>query len=184
VDELLRLHQPNDAVLQRAKRAGINLTEVKETNPQHYKMLVAQSVLEVSPELEEAASSVMFAAFRHHEVFSLEQSHRVILLIFPELGSKDLERLETALANLAEVPAYKQRHAYFRVITDRAGEHRQFALPLAPSEWQVQTNILVGPFNNQAEAEVWGDTNVRPQHLIHDTLQHAGAWFCDVFSGE
>jgi hypothetical protein len=184
MDEFLRLHQPNELTLQRARQAGINLAELKESNPQHYKMLAAQHVLEVSQELEQAASSVIFATFRHHEVFRLEQRAFVHLLIFPELSAKDLERLETGLANLTELPTFKTQYAYFRVITDKTGEHRQLALPIAASAWTGQLNQLVGPFRNQVEAEAWGNHFVRPQSLIHDTVQHATVWFCDIFPGE
>lgn len=184
VDEFLRLHQPSERAKQRAKQAGLNLTELKETNPQHYKMLVAQNVLEVSKALEQSASNVIVAAFRHHEIFRLERGDEVTLLIFPELNAQEVERLETALARLAELPTLKAQYAYFRVITDKQGEHRQFALPLPPSQWTGQRNKLIGPFANQAAAEEWGNTNVRPHHLVHDTVQHAGTWFCDVFSAE
>ncbi len=184
MDEFLRLHQPSEAALRRAKQAGLELTELKETNPQHYKMLVAQNVLEVSVGLEQAASSVLVAAFRHHEIFRLEQGSEVVLLIFPELNSKELERLETGLAKLADLPTFRAQHVYFRVTTDKTGEHRQFALPLAASQWRGQTNHLVGPFTDQAQAEAWGNTQVRPYNLIHDTVQQDGVWFCDVFLGE
>jgi hypothetical protein len=184
MDEFLRLHKPSDTARQRAERANINLTELKKTNPTHYKILVAQNVLEVSPELEQLASDVLSAAFKFHEVFRLEHPLIIRLLIFPELTPKDLERLDTALATLTELSNLKTQHAYFRIVTDSEGEHRQLALPLAPKRWGGQTNVLVGPFSNQADAETWGDEHVRPQHLIHDALQFSGFWFCDVFASE
>jgi hypothetical protein len=184
VDEFLRLHQPSNLALQRAKHAGINLAELKETNPQHYKILVAQNILEVSATLEQAASSVIVAAFRHHEVFRLERGEDVTLLIFPDLNAKETERLETALAKLAGLPHFEAQHVYFRVIADKNGEHRQLALPLPASQWAGQQSKLIGPFANQLEAEAWGEQNVRLHNLIHDTVQHAGIWFCDVFSAD
>jgi hypothetical protein len=184
MDELLRLHKPSEAARQRAERGNLDLEHLKETNPTHYKMLVAQSVLEVSSELEQLASDIITAAFRHHEVFRLEHSPFVTLLVFPELTQKDLERLDTALAKLPELPKFKTQHAYFRVVTDREGEHRQLALPLAPEKWTGQKNVLVGPFANQAHAESWGDEAVRPHQLIHDALQFSRVWFCDVFASE
>jgi hypothetical protein len=184
MDEFLRLHKPSDAARQRAQRGNLNLEELKETNPTHYKMLVAQQVLEVSPELEQLASDILGAAFRHHEVFRLEHPPFVTLLIFPDLTAKDLERLDTALAKLPELPKFKAQYAYFRIITDKEGEHRQLALPLAPELWAGQKNVLVGPFNNQGDAEAWGDETVRPQHLIHDAIQYVGFWLCDVFASE
>ncbi len=180
----MRLHQPSEVAKHRAELANLNLTELKETDPTRYKMLVAQSVLEVSRDLEHLATSVLFAAFRHHEVFRLEHPHRVTLLIFPDLTNKDLERLDTALAKLAELPNLKNQQAYFRIVTDKEGEHRQFALPIPTSQWTGQSNVLIGPFENQAEAEVWGNKNARPKNLIHDTVALAGSWFCDVFSAE
>jgi hypothetical protein len=184
VDEFLRLHKPGGAARQRAERANINLSELKETNPTHYKMLVAQNILEVSPELEPLAGDILLAAFKFHEVFRLEHPPFVKLLVFPELTEKDLERLDTALAKLPELPKFKAQHAYFRVVTDKEGEHRQLALPLAPEHWAGQKNVLVGPFTNQGNAEAWGDETVRPRHLIHDAIQFSGVWLCDVFASE
>jgi hypothetical protein len=184
MDEILRLHKPSDVARQRAERGDINLEQLKETNPTHYKMLVAQNVLEVSPELEGVASDVLLVAFKFHEVFRLEHSPFVTLLVFPELTEKDLERLDTALAKLPELPKFKTQHAYFRIVTDKMGEHRQLALPLSPERWADQKNVLVGPFANQADAEKWGDETVRPRHLIHDAVQFSEVWFCDVFASE
>jgi hypothetical protein len=184
MDEFLRLHQPSEVAQQRAKQASINLAELKQTNPQDYKMLVAQPILEVSVDLEQHASNILTAAFRHHEVFRLEQRDMVILLIFPELSTKELDKLDRALSQLTELPSLKTKYVYYRVVTDKTGEHRQLALPLAPSQWQGQHNVLLGPFDHQADAEAWGEQNARPSNLIHDTVNYAGAWFCDVFSGE
>jgi hypothetical protein len=184
MDEFLRLHKPSGAAKQRAERGNINLEQLKETNPTHYKMLVAQQVLEVSPELEGVASDVFAAAFRYHEVFRLEHPPFVTLLVFPELTAKDLERLDTALAKPPELPKFKAQYAYFRIVTDKEGEHRQLALPLAPERWAGQKNILVGPFANQADAETWGDETVRSHNFIHDAIQYEGSWFCDVFASE
>jgi hypothetical protein len=184
VDEFLRLHKPSDEALLRARQAKLDLTQLKETDPARYKMMVAQRVLEVSPGLETLANSTLLAAFRHHEVFRLEQSGSVTLLVFPELSHKEQEKLDKALSQFIEAPTYKTKHVYFRVVTDKTGEHRQLAFPLSVDTWQGQTNILVGPFANQKEAERWGDNTVRPHNLIHDTVNYAGAWFCDVFSAE
>jgi hypothetical protein len=184
MDEFLRLHKPSDAARQRAERGNLNLEQLKETNPTHYKMLVAQNVLEVSPELEQLAGDILLAAFKFHEVFRLEHLPFITLLVFPDLTEKDLERLDTALANLTELPKFKTQHAYFRIVTDKEGEHRQLALPLVPERWAGQKNILVGPFTNQGDAEAWGDETVRPQHLIHDAIQFSNLWFCDVFASK
>jgi hypothetical protein len=184
MDEFLRLHKPSGTAKKRAEAAHISLTELKETDPTRYKMMVAQSVLEVSPELEQPASNIFFAAFKHHEVFRLEQPTTITLLVFPELLAKDLARLDKALGNLAELPKLKERYAYFRTVTDKTGEHRQLAFPISPVQWTGQTNLLIGPFANQSEAQTWGNETVRPQNLIHDTLNHAGVWLCDVFLSE
>ena len=184
MDEFLRLHKPSDVARQRAERGNVNLEHLKETNPTHYKMLVARHVLEVSSELEQLASDVLSAGFRHHEVFRLEHSPFITLLVFPDLTEKDLERLDTALAKLPELPTFKARHAYFRIVTDKEGEHRQLALPLAPENWAGQKNVLVGPFANQADAERWGDETVRPHQRIHNAIGFSEVWLCDVFAPE
>jgi hypothetical protein len=184
VDEFLRLHKPSQEALQRAEQAKLDLTQLKETDPTRYKMLTAQRVLEVSPGLEQLAISTLSAAFRHYEVFRLEQPDTITLLIFPELSDKEQEKLAKALSQFIEAPTYKTKHAYFRVVTDKTGEHRQLAFPIEPTAWQGQINTLVGPFANQVEAEAWGDTSVRSKNLIHDTVNYAGSWFCDVFSAD
>jgi hypothetical protein len=183
MDEFLRLHEPSENLRRRAEQAGLNLDELKIANPQHYKMLAAQHILEVSAELEASASNVLTAAFRHHEIFRLEQASSVVLLIFPALADKEIDKLDKAAAQLIETPTLKNSYAYFRVVTDKQGEHRQLELPLSPSAWQGQLNRLVGPFNNQAEAEAWGEEHARPQQFVFDTLPYNGAWFCDVFLG-
>jgi hypothetical protein len=182
VDEFLRLHKPSEEAKQKAARAGLDLADLKRTDPQRYKMMVAQKVLEVSPALLPEASALFFAAFRHHELFQLEHPIFIALLVFPELSPRDLERLDNALGKLGDLPKLREQYAYFRIVSDSVGEHRQLGLPMLPRVWQGESNVLVGPFTDQLEAETWGNANVRPVNLLHDAIHQADAWFCDVFS--
>jgi hypothetical protein len=184
VDEFLRLHKPSQQALERAQQAKLDLMQLKETDPTRYKMLVAQRVLEVSPGLEYLASGTLFAAFKDHEVFRFEHPDTITLLVFPELSDKDLEKLDNALSRFIEAPNFKTNHAYFRIVTDKTGEHRQLAYPIPATAWRGQSNVLVGPFSQQVEAEQWGNEVARPQNLIHDTVSYKDAWFCDVFRAE
>ncbi|MGL4608360.1 MAG: hypothetical protein ACRCYY_01565 [Trueperaceae bacterium] len=184
MDEFLRLHQPSKEARLRALQANVDLETLKETDPSQYKMFAAQRLLDVSPGLEPLASSTLFAAFKHHEIFKLEGLYTITLLIFPELSEKELERLDNALSKFITTPSHKTTSAYFRIVTDKNGEHRQLALPLRPEAWQGQTNILIGPFQNEVEANAWGNETVRTHNLLHDAIPHAGTWFCDVFVAE
>lgn len=191
---VLHTHTPSEAVRKRAEVADIDLDTLKQRDPQHYKMLNAEPVVEVSSELAEMAISVFLAAFPHYEVFRLESDQRLSLLAFPPLTPAEQAKFDNALARLASHPRYAAQYAFFRTVTDKQGEHRQFALALAPAAWQQDVNVLVGPFASEAEARAWSDTHINGTALLSDTVLmsdtvHQGNvpqgsnWFVDVFAG-
>ncbi|CAN5743883.1 hypothetical protein BH24DEI2_BH24DEI2_29210 [soil metagenome] len=179
---VLEHHTPTEAARHRAAAAGLSLDDLKHSDPQRYKMLNAQPLLQVAPSLAAAASAVLFAAFRHYDLFELPGDDVTTLLVFPPLTPAETKRFDDALGRLAALDIHAQNYVYYRVVTDRQGEHRQLALPLAPAAWSGEANRLVGPFATQSAAEAWGEAHISGQgSLIHDTVPQAGAWFCDVF---
>ena len=181
-NSVLEHHTPTEAARRRAEAAGLDLGDLKRNDPQRYKMLNAAPLLQVAPDLQAAASAVFFAAFRHYDLFEVPNDDTVTLLAFPPLTPAEAGRLDDALGRLAALEVHAKKHVYYRVVTDRQGEHRQLALPLSPDAWSGEANRLVGPFATQSEAEAWGEARVSGQgSLIHDTVPQGNAWFCDVF---
>ena len=105
-DRVLEHHTPSKAARQRAEAAGLDLIELKNSDPQHYKMLNAQTLLRVAPVLKEAASNVFFAAFRHYDLFELADGDLTTLLAFPPLTGAELKRFDDGLGRLAALPAF------------------------------------------------------------------------------
>jgi hypothetical protein len=92
----------------------------------------------------------------------------------------DLERHRPSAAARRRAEAAR-RHAYFRVVQDRGGTHRELDLPTPPEAWAGRST-MVGPFADEAEAASWAGENVDPRAgATFDVLEYAGAWFCDVF---
>ncbi len=184
-NSVLEHHIPTEAARQRAEAAGLDFDDLKRSDPQRYKMLNAAPLLQVVPDLQTAASAVFFAAFRHYDLFEVPGDAATTLLVFPPLTPAETKRFDDALGRLAALEVHAKKHVYYRVVTDRQGEHRQLALPLSPAAWSGEANRLVGPFATQSEAEAWGEVRLRGQgSLIHDTVPQAGAWFCDVFDAD
>ncbi len=179
MDPLVQIHKPSILALNKAKADGIDLLSLKQTNPNEYKMRVAQDILLSSRELADFASQVFFAAFPHHELFKLDYKEHLSLLSFPELSPKDLKRWDDALSRLVLQTKFAKDYAYYRVVQDKQGEMRQLALPLSPQAYEGQLNVLVGPFVNELEAHTWGE-----QQFMFDTVAYLGVWFCDLFSVE
>ena len=184
-NSVLEHYIPTEAARQRAAAAGLDLDDLKRSDPQRYKMLNAAPLLQVAPDLQPAASAVFFAAFRHYDLFEVPGDAATTLLVFPPLTPTETKRFDDALGRLAALDVHAENHVYYRVVTDRQGEHRQLALPLNPATWSGEANRLVGPFATRAEAEAWGEARVSGQgSLIHDTVFQGNAWFCDVFDAD
>ena len=179
MDPLVQIHKPSVLALNKAKAEGVDLFSLKQTNPNEYKMRVAQEILVTQGLLADFASQVFFAAFPHYELFRLESLEQLNLLSFPELSSKDLKRWDDALGRLVLQTKFAKDYAYYRVVQDKQGEMRQLALPLNPQAYQGQLNVLVGPFATELEAHTWGE-----KQFMFDTVAYLGVWFCDLFSVE
>lgn len=177
-DELTH-HQANEAARARAEAVGLDLDELKTRDPQQYKMLNAAKLIVADNLFIERVSAVFFAAFRHYELFQLVAETKTTLLCFPELTSAELKKFDDALGRLVALAEYEPLNAYYRVVNDPSGEHRELALPVAPPDWQGEPGVLVGPFESQDEAEAWGETHVQ---LVYDEVPHASKWYCDIFS--
>jgi hypothetical protein len=182
--EDLSYHQASEKARQKASAAGIDLNALKDTNPEQYKMLNAERLLEVEESLLELASSIFFALFPRHDLFKLP-GRLTRLLAFPPLSESELARFDKGLSQLVEHPRYQAKLAYFRIVSDAEGEHRQLALPLSPATWQGESNVLVGPFENQLKAESWAKRHLTSYNndttLIYDVVPLANSWVCDVF---
>ena len=181
MDSVLQAHNPSEAVRAKAEAADIDLDALKRSDPQRYKMMNASDVINVDARLIEEATAVLLAAFPRYEVFRLESPTHVQLLSFPPLSQAEQDKFDDALARLSAHPKYSAQHAYFRIITDQRGEHRQFALPTAPDAWQGELGVLVGPFMSEAKANTWQDAH-RSSDVMTDVLPQNGVWFCDVFA--
>lgn len=182
MDDTLIHHQPSKAALARAKAAGLDLEDLKQSDPQQYKMLNAERLVIAHNRFIELISNVFFAAFRHHNLFQLPEDDRTVLLSFPNLTTAELKKFDDALGRLVALAQYERYNAYYRVVNDPQGEHRELNLPVAPPKWQGEGGVLVGPFETKSAAETWGDAHVQ-DGLVYDALPHASKWYCDIFSG-
>ena len=183
MDDVLTHHQPSEAARARAEAAGLDLDNLKMNDPQQYKMINAQRLVKADNRFTERISAVLFAAFRHYDLFQVAEGEKTLLLVFPELTSAELKKFDDALGRLVALAEYESLNAYYRVINDPQGEHRELALPVAPLNWRGESGVLVGPFETQNEAEAWGDVHVKTEDgLVYDALPHASNWYCDIFS--
>ncbi len=179
-------HEPTPAVRRKAEAAGIDLDTLRQSDPTAYAVLNAQRTVQLDPALKEVAGRTLFAAFPERQLFDMPQGapggKTLSLLIFPPLDSDELARLDAVLAELAtQVPS---QYAFYRVVTDVAGERRELALPVAPGDWRGQAGVMVGPFESESAAGAWGETHVDASSgLVSDVLPYNGAWFCDLFRG-
>ena len=180
MDTALQTHIPSKAVKTRAEAAEIDLEALKRNDPQRYKMMNAVSAVSVDTRLVQEAAAVFLAAFPRYEVFRLESDPHTQLLAFPPLSEAEQNKFDDALARLSAHPKYASQHAYFRVITDNSGEHRQFALPVAAQDWQGELGVLIGPFASEAKLNSWKDAKISGA-LMTDALPRDEVWFCDVF---
>ena len=186
MDSVLQTHTPSETTRAKAEAADIDLDALKRSDPERYKMMNAGDVVDVDARLVEEATAVFLAAFPRYEIFRYEASRlesltHIQLLSFPPLSQAEQGKFDDALARLSAHPKYSAQYAYFRITTDQRGEHRQFALPVAPDTWQGGLGVLVGPFMSEAEANTWQDAH-RSSDVMTDVLPQNGAWFCDVFA--
>lgn len=181
----INTHIPTESALKRAAQAGLDIEQLRKDEPTQYAILNAQKCVDVDNLFKNAVANVLHQNFIDHQFFDLPISQtRTRLLHFPTLNKDDLKFLEVLLYELSNSPALKARHAFFRVVNDQKGEHREFALPIAVEAWQEEFDVMVGPFADQDSAEDWGKQTIGPaQNAAYDTIPMNGLWFCDVFEG-
>ena len=176
----LESHVPDDGARRRAESAGLDLEVLRRDEPVTYMMICSLPVLRAAPELEDLAEPVLDAVFGDQQLFKAEAEGKVLVLAFPGPTQGQLRRFDELMGEAVE--AATEEHAYYRIVNDRSGTSRELDLPTPPELWRGSAT-MVGPFENEAEAQGWAQRLVVPQPgMTYDALLYAGAWFCDVFS--
>ena len=178
-------HTPTESAKKRAEQAGLDIEQLRKDEPIQYAILNAVACLDVDNPLKDAVAMTLHQRFTDHQFFDLPISQtRTRLLCFPALTKEELKALGSSLYKLSDANVMKEHHAFFRVVNDQKGEHREFALPIAQANWQEEFDVMVGPFTTQELAEKWGKETIGPaQNAAYDTIPLNGLWFCDVFEG-
>lgn len=175
-------HQPSEDARRRAQAAGVDLERARVEDPNTYMMLCSAPLLYAHGALRGPVTEVLERQFAGKQIFEAKPGSYSLFLGFPEPTQEDLARLDRSLFELAG--RLRGVNAYYRVVEDSRGERREFAVPAAPDEW-TDEEVLVGPFENQAQAREWGLKRVDGSlGFTFDTLSQDGYWYCDVFRGE
>lgn len=175
-------HEPSDLARRRAERAGKDLERLKREAPDEYRMLNAEPLARVSPELADVAAQLVWNVFPQHHLYRVPSGAHERLLTFPPLDAEGFDRFDEAAAQLVTRPEYERRHAFFRVVRDLRGERRELMLPTAPDAWAGDT-ALVGPFEDEQAARAWAAAQV-PGELVGEALPYRERWYCDVFPND
>lgn len=182
--EAIRAHEPKEAVRAQAETAGLDLEALRTDDPLTFAAVNATSLLRTDARLLGRIGHVIGQLFPHHQLFNVPLTTPQTdteLRAFPPLEKTQLAALDDSLGGLA---AAEDGALFYRIVGDRAGERRELAWPLTPEAWQAGEG-LVGPFPDQNAATAWGEQHADPRSgYLHDTLNYAGHWFCDVFRGE
>ncbi len=186
LEQTVRNHDPTPERRRRAAEAGIDLDDLKARDPLRYAMANAERILRTPSTLVPPAGDVVTATLPDHHLFDLPpqtETGRTTLLLFPLPDASEQAALDDAFAALVVRPEWRQHHAYYRIVNDRSGEHRELDVPLAPTSWSGEIDVMVGPFKDEKTATAWskqiGETR---GGLAADVLRYAQAWFCDVFA--
>src|SRR5690625_343802 len=150
-------HIPSEDAVRKAQAAGVDLERPREGDPETYMMLCSAPLVYAHETLRGPVVEVLERLFAGHQVFEAKPGSYSLYLGFPEPGEEELQRLDRALFALAG--RLSNVNAYYRVVEDRRGERREFALPMNPGEWADQ-EVLVGPFDSEDEAREWGKGSV------------------------
>lgn len=165
-------------------REGVDLEALRLGDPLTYAAINAVALVRTAAELAPQVQQVVTELSPVVRLFSVPlqvQGTDTELRMFPRLSRGELERFDHALGTLA---AARPGYLFYRTVGDRFGERRELAYPVAPERWQPGA-ALVGPFATEADAVAWGQSHTDPRTgFVYDALPYAGAWFCDVFSGE
>lgn len=182
VPDDVRRHAPSDLARSRARAAGMDLEEVRRAAPDRYRMLNAEEVVRVAPELVDAAAALVHETWPDRQLFRLPVQGGERLLAFPPLDDEAFARFDDAAAELVARPSFGDAYAFFRTVSDLRGTHRELLLPIAPEAWSGEP-ALVGPFASQQAAEAWPAGRL-PDELMADPIPYRGRWFCDVFRSD
>ena len=182
VPDDLRGHEPSALARRRAQRAGLDLEVLRRESPERYRMLHAEEIARVSPELAEAAASLLWSVFPERSVYRVPGEGAERLLSFPPLDDGGFARFDDAAAELVARPEYADAYVFFRTVRDLRGTRRELMVPTAPDAWHGEA-VLVGPFESQEAAERWPAGRL-PRELIADPVPYRGRWFCDVFQSD
>lgn len=174
-------HRPSEDAVRRAREAGFELEELRESDPTTYRMLCAVPVLRTASELRAVVEAPLRSALPGKELFEAKLEGVVLLLAFPGPAREELQRLDEALG--AAAASTGDPRVYYRVVTDRAGTRRELLFATEPAEWSGQAALL-GPFEDEGAAIAFGERNVAGRSgITYDALPYGGHWFCDVFAG-
>ncbi len=182
----LKNHQPNQKSIDYAKAKNISIDELKIQDPQTYKILNSQEILELDKDLETHAAAIFEILFKDRELFKIDNSDSGLLnkfLVFPELSKEELNKYWDKLNLLLEQKPLIEKDIYYRVLNNVSGEHHQLAFPIKSSDWQAQENLLVGPFDSKEAAETWVRAALEKyDNLDYDHIRYNNKEFLDIFS--
>ena len=184
VPDDLAYHVPSALARRRAERAGMDLESLKRDDPDAYRMLNAEEIATVSPELADAAARLVWDAFPERSIYRVPapDAGPERLLAFPPLDAEAFARFDEAAADLVARAEYGAAYAFFRTVNDLRGTRRELMLPTAPDAWAGEV-ALVGPFPDREAAEAWPAGRL-PKELVPDPVPYRGVWFCDVFRSD
>jgi len=182
----LAKHKAKQKSIDYAKSKNLSIEELKTQDPQTYKILNAQEILEVDKDLEAYAAGIFEILFKDRELFRIDNSENNGLnrfLVFPELSKEDLKKYWDKLNILLEQKPLIAKDIYYRVLNDKNGEHHQLALPINSSDWHGQENLLIGPFKSKKAAESWAKAALENhENLDFDVINYNKKYFLDIFS--
>lgn len=179
----LRGHVPSALARERARAAGVDLHALKREAPDRYRMLGAEELVRVAPELADAAAELVAGAWPQRRVYRVPATRATErLLVFPPMDEEAFARFDDEAAQLVARPGFSEALAFFRTVRDLRGTHRELLLPVPPEAWAGEP-ALVGPFDDQQAAEAWPAGRLPPE-LIADPVPYRGRWFCDVFRSD
>lgn len=182
VPDDLREHVASDLARSRARAAGLDLETLRRDAPDRYRMLNAEEVARVAPELVEAAASIVEASWPRRQLYRVPSPGGERLLVFPPLSEDEFARFDDDAADLVARPSFSEALAFFRTVRDLRGTHRELLLPVAPEAWDGGV-ALVGPFASEEAAKAWPAGRL-PAELMADPIPYRGRWFCDVFRSD
>ncbi len=168
-------HSPSEEVLKRARGEGIDLEELRSTDPQKYRIINSVPLAVVDVEYLEQIAEELHKAFPETEIFQIPGKYPKVVRLF-SFPLVDVAKLDSVLASIAG----QHGDLFFRIIQDVRGERRELQRAIDPSEWQGIEG-LVGPFSEEHAAEEWGSKSSQSTGLESDVFQLRGTWFCEVF---